>query len=199
STSATCCDCSGPGPPRRRSPASSRGTSTNAPRRKRVGAARSARSPSNHCPAGAALGLAGDALSPGLRPLVALAGTLASFAGDLLARFAAVRLSADSAWRATEAAGEALRRLDAGGAVAPHPAQPAWDFPLPGGGGLAACLGLDAFAAPMQRPDATRADWRMLYLGGLSTPAKKGAEYRADSELDRLARRVPAPAGPRGG
>jgi hypothetical protein len=53
-----------------------------------------------------------DEISPGLMPLVCLAGTLAPFADaaeDVLKRFAGVRLSASTVLRSTEAAGERLR------------------------------------------------------------------------------------------
>ncbi len=74
-----------------------------------------------------ALGLT-DEVSPGLMPLVCLAGTLLPFAvqrWDLLQRFAGVRLSASTVLRDTEGEGERLRaaeggadgRADAGGAL----------------------------------------------------------------------------------
>ncbi len=53
-----------------------------------------------------------DEISPGLMPLVCLAGTLLPFADaadDLLKRFTGVRVSASTILRDTEAAGERLR------------------------------------------------------------------------------------------
>ncbi len=53
-----------------------------------------------------------DEISPGLRPLVCLAGTLLPFADaaqDVLKRFAGVRLSASTVLRCTQAEGERLR------------------------------------------------------------------------------------------
>ena len=53
-----------------------------------------------------------DAISPGLRPLVCLAGTLLPFADaadDVLRRFAHVRLSASTVLRCTQAEGERLQ------------------------------------------------------------------------------------------
>jgi hypothetical protein len=147
-----------------------------------------------HCPADATLGLEADALSPGLRPLVALAGTLTSFeaaADDLLRRFANLRVSARTAWRATERAGEAwLTRAGGGAVVAPSPAQPGWDFALPDHPGTVGYLGLDAFSVPMQEPDGTRADWRMLYVGLVYTPDKAGTEYVTGWDLDGVCARL---------
>jgi hypothetical protein len=65
----------------------------------------------SYCPYDEVMGLI-DEISPGLRPLVCLAGTLLPFtdaADDLLRRFARVRLSASTVLRCTEAAGERLR------------------------------------------------------------------------------------------
>lgn len=147
-----------------------------------------------HCPADPALGLEADALSPGLRPLVALAGALTSFeagADDLLRRFANLRVSARTVWRATERAGaDWLDRAGRGEGVAPRPAQPAWDFALPDRPGTAGYLGLDAFSVPMQQPDGTRADWRMLYIGLVYTPDKRGTEYVTGWDLDRVCERL---------
>lgn len=146
------------------------------------------------CPADDALGLGADALSPGLRPLVALAGTLASFeaaADDLLGRFANLRVSARTVWRATEAAGaDWLERSRGGATVAPSPAQPGWDFAVPNRADTVGYLGLDAFSVPMQEPDGTRADWRMLYLGVVYTPDKAGAEYVTGWDLDGVCERL---------
>jgi hypothetical protein len=74
-----------------------------------------------------------DEISPGLRPLVCLAGTLAPFADaaeDVLRRFAGVRLSASTVLRTTEGEGERLRaQLKEGRVVAPARAEPAWTGP----------------------------------------------------------------------
>lgn len=146
------------------------------------------------CPADGPLGLRSDTLSPGVRPLVALAGTLASFddgAGDLLRRFAGVRVSRGTVWRVTEEAGrDWVGRSTAGEVIGPHPARPGWDFALPEGTGTVGYLGLDAFSVPMQHPDGTAAEWRMLYLGVVYTPDKKGTEYLTDWDLDRVCGRL---------
>src|SRR2546427_8719918 len=64
-----------------------------------------------------------DEISPGLMPLVCLAGTLLPFADaaqDVLQRFAGVRVSPSTVLRCTEAAGERLRaQLKEGNMVQP--------------------------------------------------------------------------------
>src|SRR5438876_10391883 len=94
-----------------------------------------------------------DEISPGLMPLVCLAGTLLPFADaaqDVLKRFAGVRLSASTVLRCTEAAGERLRaQQKEGRMVEPTQREPAWtaarqpEQP-------AAYVGLDSFSVPMQ-------------------------------------------------
>ncbi|OWK34656.1 hypothetical protein FRUB_10627 [Fimbriiglobus ruber] len=142
------------------------------------------------CPADATLGLQADALSPGFRPLVTLAGVLASFADgadDLLRRFAGRRVSAGTVWRATERAGqEWIARTRAGSVVVPSPPQPAWDFTAPDQTTTIGYLGLDAFRVPIQHPDGTQADSRMLYIGLVYTPDKTGTEYVTDWNLDQV-------------
>jgi hypothetical protein len=139
-----------------------------------------------------ALGLV-DEISPGLMPLVCLAGTLAPFADaaeDVLKRFAGVRLSASTVLRATEAAGERLRaQQKEGRMVQPAQAEPKWtaareaDQP-------AAYVGLDAFSVPMQGVQASKAEHRMLYTALLYTPKKEHTRYLVDFELDKLAEQV---------
>ena len=76
-----------------------------------------------------ALGLV-DEVSPGLMPLVCLAGTLLPFADasqDLLRRFAGVRLSASTVLRDTEGEGERLRaQQKSGRMVEPTQPEPHW-------------------------------------------------------------------------
>jgi hypothetical protein len=147
-----------------------------------------------HCPGDRTLGLETDALSPGVRPLVALAGALVSFedgADDLLHRFANLRVSARTVWRVTARAGAEWRgRAGEGEVVIPCPAQAPWDFALADRTETVGYLGLDAFSVPMQQPDGTRADWRMLYLGVAYTPDKEGTVYVCDWDLDRVCERL---------
>jgi len=138
------------------------------------------------------LGLA-EGISPGLMPLVCLAGTLLPFgdaAKDVLQRFAGVRLSASTVLRYTQAAGERLRaQQKEGRMVQPTQAEPQWtaareaDQP-------AAYVGLDAFSVPMQGPGAGKAEHRMLYTALLYTPGKEHTRYLVDFELDALAEQV---------
>ena len=134
-----------------------------------------------------------DEISPGLMPLVCLAGTLAPFvdaAEDVLKRFAGVRLSASTVLRSTEAAGERLRaQQKEGRMVQPTQAEPKWTAarePLQ----PAAYVGLDAFSVPMQGAQASKAEHRMLYTALLYTPKKEHTRYLIDFELDKLAEQV---------
>jgi len=143
-----------------------------------------------------ALGLV-DEISPGLMPLVCLAGTIQPFvhaAQDVLQRFSGVRLSPSTVLRCTEAAGERLRaQQKEGRMVAPAQAEPKWTAPREAGQ-PAAYVGLDAFSVPMQGPGAGQAEHRMLYTALLYTPGKEHTRYLVDFELDTLAEQVRAQA-----
>jgi hypothetical protein len=138
-----------------------------------------------------------DEISPGLMPLVCLAGTLLPFADaaeDVLKRFAGVRVSASTVLRDTEAAGERLRaQHKEGRMVQPTQAEPKWQAPREEGQ-PAAYVGLDAFSVPMQGPGACKAEHRMLYTALLYTPEKEHSRYLVDFELDGLAEQVRAQA-----
>jgi hypothetical protein len=138
-----------------------------------------------------------DEISPGLMPLVCLAGTLLPFADaahDVLKRFSGVRVSASTVLRCTEAAGERLRaQQKEGRMVRPTHAEPQWTS-LREEGQPAAYVGLDAFSVPMQGAGATKAEHRMLYTALLYTPHKEHARYLVDFELDALAEQVRAQA-----
>lgn len=148
-------------------------------------------------PYDAALGLA-DELSPGLVPLVCLAGTLVPFADaaeDVLRRFAGVRVSPSTVLRCTEGHGERLRAQQKGGRmVRPARREPRWTAPR-AAGQPAAYVGLDAFSVPMQGAGAGKAEHRMLYAALLYTPEKEHTRYLVDFELDALAAQVRAQAG----
>jgi hypothetical protein len=139
-----------------------------------------------------ALGLV-DEISPGLRPLVCLAGTLAPFedaAQDVLRRFSGVRLSASTVLRTTEGEGERLRaQLKEGRMVEPTQAEPMWTKPRENEQ-PAAYVGVDAFSVPMQGIRAGKAEHRMLYTALLYTPGKEHSRYLVDFELDALAEQV---------
>jgi len=138
-----------------------------------------------------------DELSPGLRPLVCLAGTLLPFADaaqDVLRRFAGVRVSASTVLRCTEGEGERLRaQQKEGRMVRPAQAEPHWTAARTAGQ-PAAYVGLDAFSVPMQGPGASQAEHRMLYTALLYTPEKEHSRYLVDFELDALAQQVRAQA-----
>src|SRR6516165_187012 len=110
-----------------------------------------------------ALGLV-DEISPGLMPLVCLAGTLLPFADaaeDVLRRFAGVRVSASTVLRCTQGQGERLRaQQKEGRMVEPTQAEPRWTAPR-ADGEPRAYIGLDAFSVPMQGPGAGKAEHRM--------------------------------------
>lgn len=139
-----------------------------------------------------ALGLVDD-ISPGLMPLVCLAGILVPFtdaAQDILKRFSGVRLSASTVLRNTEGEGERLRAQQKEGHMV-EPAQPElhWQGPREAGQPVA-YVGLDAFSVPMQGVQASKADHRMLYTALLYTPGKEHTCYLVDFQLDALAEQV---------
>jgi len=139
-----------------------------------------------------AVGLVDD-ISPGLMPLVCLAGTLLPFAdaaSDILKRYTGVRLSTSTVLRSTEAAGERLRaQQKEGRMVRPLQAEPKWTATR-ATGQPAAYVGLDAFSVPMQGVQASKAEHRMLYTALLYTPEKEHTRYLVDFELDALAEQV---------
>jgi hypothetical protein len=146
----------------------------------------------SYCPFDEVMELS-DGISPGLRPLVCLAGTLVPFddaAKDVLQRFANVRLSTSTVLRCTEGAGERLQQqLRAGRMV--KPTQPELDWSSPREPSQpAAYVGLDAFSVPMQGPGAGQAEHRMMYTALLYTPEKRHTRYVVDFELDALAAQV---------
>lgn len=141
-----------------------------------------------------ALGLR-DEISPGFRPLVCLAGTLAPFADaaeDIVRRYTGVRLSASTVLRCTEAEGERLRaQLREGRMVEPAVREPGWATPREGAV-PAAYVGLDAFSVPMQGAGAGPAEHRMLYTAVVYTPDKEHHRCLVDFELDVLAEQLRA-------
>jgi Uncharacterised protein family (UPF0236) len=138
-----------------------------------------------------------DQISPGLMPLVCLAGTLLPFtdaAQDVLKRFSGVRVSASTVLRCTEGAGERLRaQQKQGQMVQPTQTEPKWTAARTDGQ-PAAYVGLDAFSVPMQGVRASKAEHRMLYTALLYTPHKEHTRYLVDFELDALAEQIRAQA-----
>jgi hypothetical protein len=134
-----------------------------------------------------------DEISPGLLPLVCLAGTLLPFADaaqDVLQRFAGVRVSASTVLRRTEGEGERLRAQQKEGRMV-EATQPElkWTASRPQGQ-PAAYVGLDAFSVPMQGMGGGKAEHRMLYTALLYTPKKEHTRYLVDFDLDALAEQV---------
>lgn len=134
-----------------------------------------------------------EAISPGLLPLLCLAGTLVPFADaaeDVLRRFSGVRVSASTVLRCTQGEGERLRaQLKEGRMVEPTQPEPKWTTP-PKDAQPAAYVGLDAFSVPMQGIGAGKAEHRMLYTALLYTPKKEHTRYLVDFDLDGLAEQV---------
>jgi hypothetical protein len=145
-------------------------------------------------PYDAAVGLRGE-ISPGFRPLVCLAGTLAPFADaaeDIVRRYTGIRLSASTVLRCAEGEGERLRaQLRDGRMVQPTAKEPGWTKPRDGEE-PAAYVGLDAFSVPMQGAGAGPAEHRMLYTALVYTPDKEHHRYLVDFELDVLAEQLRA-------
>lgn len=142
-----------------------------------------------HFPLDGRIGLE-HGLSPGVQPLVALAGVLGSFADaaeDLLRRFCGLTVCPSTVQRLTESAGgRAQQQQRAGRPIAAAVEQPAWKLEVPEREATAAYLGLDAFSVPMQGPDGGAADHRMLYVGLLYTPDKRHTCYLVDFDLKKL-------------
>jgi hypothetical protein len=134
-----------------------------------------------------------DEISPGLMPLVCLAGTLLPFADaaeDVLKRFAGVRVSASTVLRLTEGAGERLRAQQREGRMV-EPTQPELEWTSAREENQPkAYVGLDAFSVPMQGPGAGAAEHRMMYTALLYTPNKEHTRYLVDFELETLAEQV---------
>jgi hypothetical protein len=131
-----------------------------------------------------------DHISPGLRPLVCLAGVLNSFrdgADDILGRFCGVRISASSVRRITEEVGEELQKMQQAGDVIVPQNVPSWNFKIEGQEQTVAYLGLDAFSIPIQKPRGAKAEGRMLYVGTLYTPNKEKHHYVVDFDLSKVA------------
>jgi len=122
--------------------------------------------------------------SPGVQPLVALAGVLEPFrrAEELLDQLAGLRVSKEACRVFTERAGERLEAQH----FTHQPVEPVrpprpWDFTLPERNGerfpgTVAYVGLDAFAVPTISEDGTR-EWKMLNVGLLYDPHKKHTIY----------------------
>jgi hypothetical protein len=137
-----------------------------------------------HCghgasPADAELHVEAAELTPAARELVALAGTLSSFAEaaeKVLPKLAGVRVSESTAERATEAAGTALgKRLAAGEAFGD--AGP-WRWSKDATGRTVGYVSLDATGVGIQGPNGAAAEGRMADVGLIFDPGPDGRPGR---------------------
>lgn len=130
-----------------------------------------------------------EGLSPGVRPLLCLAGVLTAFAeaaDDVLKRLSGIRVSASTVLRTTEKAGEHLQEQQhAGQPPRVKHLEPGWSRER-AEHEPQAYIGVDAFSVPMQGPDGSRADHRMLYLGVVYTPDKRHKRYVVDFDLNQV-------------
>jgi hypothetical protein len=118
-------------------------------------------------------------LTPAARELVALAGTLSSFAEaaeKVLPRLAGLRVSESTAERTTEVAGAALgKRLAAGqvfGEAGP------WAWSKDAHGRTTAYVSLDATGVGIQGPNGTAVEGRMADVGLIFDPGVNGRPGR---------------------
>jgi hypothetical protein len=137
-----------------------------------------------HCgsgasPADARLHVEAADLTPAARELVALAGTLSSFAEaaeKVLPRLAGLRVSESTAERTTEAAGAELGGRLAGGAVFGD--EPPWAFSKDARGRTVGYVSLDATGVGIQGPNGAAAEGRMADVGLIFDPGPDGRPGR---------------------
>ena len=137
-----------------------------------------------HCghgvsPADAGWHVDGAELTPAARQMVALAGTLSSFAEaaeKVLPRLAGVRVSESTVERTTEAAGTSLgERLQAGelfGETRP------WEWSKDACGQTVGYVSLDATGVGIQGPNGAAAEGRMVDVGLIFDPGSNGRPGR---------------------
>jgi hypothetical protein len=147
-----------------------------------------------HCkhgatPADAILHVDQAELTPAAREMVALAGTLSSFAEaaeKVLPKLAGVRVSESTAERTTEAAGQALgERLTKGevfGDAGP------WKWSKDANGQTVGYVSLDATGVGIQGPNGAAAEGKMVDVGLIFDPGSDGrpGRMRALAGLYRL-------------
>jgi len=137
-----------------------------------------------HCghgvsPADAGWHVDGAELTPAARQMVALAGTLSSFAEaaeKVLPRLAGVRVSESTVERTTEAAGTSLgERLQAGELFGE--AKP-WEWSEDACGQTVGYVSLDATGVGIQGPNGAAAEGRMVDVGLIFDPGSNGRSGR---------------------
>lgn len=137
-----------------------------------------------HCghgssPADAELHVEAAELTPAARELVALAGTLSSFAEaaeKVLPRLAGLRVSESTAERATEAAGAELGRRLATGEV--FGGRGSWEWSKDAKGRTVGYVSLDATGVGIQGPNGAAAEGRMADVGLIFDPGPDGRPGR---------------------
>ena len=135
--------------------------------------------------------------SPGVQPLVALAGVLEPFrrAEQLLEDLAGLRVPKEACRVFTEGAGQRLEHQHlAHRPVEAVPTPKPWGFTLPIRDGkrfrgTVAYVGLDAFAVPTIGEDGKR-EWKMMNVGLLYDPHKKHTIYLSGFDQKDVAERL---------
>ena len=137
-----------------------------------------------HCgrgaaPADAGFHVAGAELTPAARQMVALAGTVSSFAEaaeKVLPRLTGMRVSESTVERTTEAIGTGLgERLNAGEVFGP--AGP-WPWSTDACGRTVGYVSLDATGVGIQGPNGAAAEGRMVDVGLIFDPGSTGRPGR---------------------
>lgn len=138
------------------------------------------------CPSDTALQLTKADQTPGAEQLIALTGTLDSFAtaaNIALRRLTGLRLSESTVERTTEAVGERLgKRLEAG--KSSGPATP-WDWHRDAEGKTCAYVSADATGVPQQGPKGAKAEGRMANVAMIYNPIPEEKERRANPDAKR--------------
>lgn len=115
-------------------------------------------------------------LTPAAQEVTALAGIQESFgkaAERTLLKLTGLRLSESTVERTTEAAGEHLGKCLQRGTVFGPPIN--WDWNFDRAGKTCAYVSVDATGIPMQGPDGSKADGRMVYVGMVYNPRPRAA------------------------
>jgi hypothetical protein len=145
-----------------------------------------------HYPGDDALGLEHPRLTAGAERVVALVGTIGSFAEaaeSVLPEVAGLRLAESTVERTTEAAGKRLGALLADGrTLGPTGAGAAWDFNRDALGERVAYISVDATGVGIQGPGATRAEGRMAYVAMVYDARAFDPEAPADARPIERAR-----------
>jgi hypothetical protein len=133
-----------------------------------------------------ALGLSRQALTPGARELVCLAGAVDSFgeaAGVVLKKLAALHVSESTVERTSEAVGHDIGRRVAAGET--FGANTPWSWHKDAEGKTCAYVSLDLTGLGMQGPDGARAEGRMAAVAMVYDPVPEDRSRWADPAAAR--------------